>query len=121
MTLGCSVRPLPGWSLDRKKFTGPRLVDRPAREVMLGRVRHEPFHRHPGGLVVRGADDHPGAGRGLHREAGGGHLEPQVERVPEYLGVVAGWATSWAAHLAANSGLAASIRRMKPVQAGSPT
>jgi len=74
--------------LDRKKIARARLVSGPAGEAVLVRVGDDPFHGRAGGLVVRGVDDQPGAGRGLHREAGGGHLQPRVERMPEHLGVV---------------------------------
>jgi len=60
--------------LDRKKVASARLVGGPAGELVLDRVRDEPFQGRADGLVVGGVDDQPGAGCGLHREAGGGHL-----------------------------------------------
>ena len=68
--------------LDRKKVASARLVSGPAGEVGLGWIGDEPFYGRAGGLVVGGVDDQPGAGRGLHRAASGGHLQSRVERMP---------------------------------------
>src|SRR5580658_1527263 len=82
---------LPETALTRYQLAGPRLVSRPARPSGLRRtgpvLRHQRLQRAPGGLVGRGVDHQPGAGRGLDGETGRGHSQPRVKRMPEQLGV----------------------------------
>src|SRR5215471_7013085 len=64
------------------------LVGVPAGETgVRALAAQQPGDRLPGGLVGGRVHHHPGAGDGEHGQAGGGHGQPLVRRVPEDLEV----------------------------------